>query len=54
MKYISVLLILSVTSCNFSEQTESITIGSKETEYIEIKALIDEIEEDLDNKKKNA
>ena len=43
MKYISALLILSVTSCNFSEQTESITIGSKETEYIEIKDFPDNL-----------
>ena len=34
MRYIFVLLILSVTSCNFSEKTESIPIGSKETEFI--------------------
>ena len=43
MKYISVLLILSVTSCNFSEQTESITIGSKETEFIKIKDFPDNL-----------
>ena len=43
MKYISVLLILSVTTCNFSEQTQSITIASKETEYIEIKDFPDNL-----------
>ena len=43
MKYIFVLLILSVTSCNFSEKTESITIGSKETEFIKIKDFPDNL-----------
>ena len=43
MKYIFVLLILSVTSCNFSENTESVKIGSKETEFIEIKDFSDDL-----------
>ena len=43
MKYIFVLLILSVTSCNFSEKTESIKIGSKETEFIKIKDFPDNL-----------
>ena len=43
MKYIFVLLILSVTSCNFSEKTESVKIGSKETEFIEIKDFPDDL-----------
>ena len=43
MKYIFVLLILSVTSCNFSEKTESVKIGSKETEFIEIKDFPDNL-----------
>ena len=43
MKYIFVLLILSVTSCNFSENTESVKIGSKETEFIEIKDFPDDL-----------
>ena len=43
MKYIFVLLILSVTSCNFSENTESVKIGSKETEFIEIKDFPDNL-----------
>ena len=43
MKYIFVLLILSVTSCNFSEKTESITIGSKKTEFVKIKDFPDNL-----------
>ena len=43
MKYIFVLLILSVTSCNFSENTESVKIGSKVTEFIEIKDFSDDL-----------
>tara|TARA_B100000886_G_scaffold180908_1_gene124074 strand:+ start:1411 stop:2547 length:1137 start_codon:yes stop_codon:yes gene_type:complete len=43
MKYIFILVILSVTSCNFSEQTESVKIGSKETEFIEIKDFPDNL-----------
>ena len=43
MKYIFVLLILSITSCNFSEKTESVKIGSKETEFIEIKDFSDDL-----------
>ena len=43
MKYIFVLLLLSVTSCNFSEKTESVKIGSKETEFIEIKDFPDNL-----------
>ena len=43
MKYIFVSLILSVTSCNFSEKTESVKIGSKETEFIEIKDFPDNL-----------
>ena len=31
MKYTFVFAILLITSCNFSEQTESVKIGSKKT-----------------------
>ena len=43
MKYTFVFAILLITSCNFSEQTESVKIGSKKTEFIEIKNFPDNL-----------
>ena len=43
MKYTFVFAILLITSCNFSEQTESVKIGSKKTELNEIKDFPDNL-----------
>ena len=43
MKYIFLIVILVISSCNTSEKTESILIGTKETEVIEIKNFSDNL-----------
>ena len=37
MKYIFLLIVLVISSCDTSKKTESISIGTKKTEFIEIK-----------------
>ena len=37
MKYIFLLIVLVTSSCDTSKKTESIAIGTKKTEFIEIK-----------------
>ena len=43
MKYIFLIIILVVSSCDTSKGTESISIGTKETEFIEIKDFSDNL-----------
>jgi len=43
MKYIFLIVILVISSCDTSEKTESISIGTKETEVIEIKNFSDNL-----------
>tara|TARA_B100000579_G_C22726030_1_gene801774 strand:+ start:27 stop:1154 length:1128 start_codon:yes stop_codon:yes gene_type:complete len=43
MKYIFLIIILVISSCDTSKKTESISIGTKETEFIEIKDFPDNL-----------
>ena len=43
MKYIFLIVILVISSCDTSKKTESISIGTKETEFIEIKDFSDNL-----------
>ncbi len=43
MKYIFLIVILVISSCDTSKKTESISIGTKETEVIEIKNFSDNL-----------
>ena len=43
MKYIFLIAILVISSCDTSKKTESISIGTKETEVIEIKNFSDNL-----------
>ena len=47
MKYIFLIAILVISSCDTSEKTESILIGTKETEVIEIKNFSDNLKAKL-------
>ena len=43
MKYIFLLVVIVISSCDTSNKTEFIKIGSKETEFIEIKDFPDNL-----------
>ena len=43
MKFFIIFIALVISSCDSSKNTESIKIGSKETEYLEIKNFSDNL-----------
>ena len=43
MKYVFLIIVLVISSCDTSKKTESISIGTKETEFIEIKDFPDNL-----------